>query len=66
VFYEIGIAHTLGKTVIPITQSIDDVPSDLIHHRALKYLPNGQGYLDLANELEKRLATLLPSKESKW
>ncbi|MBK9356824.1 MAG: hypothetical protein IPN08_05460 [Bacteroidales bacterium] len=36
VFYEIGIAHTLGKTVIPITQSINDVPADL-RHRVLKY-----------------------------
>lgn len=44
VMYETGIAHTLGKNVIPITQSIDDIPSDLGHHRALKYLPNEQGY----------------------
>ena len=29
VLYETGIAHTLGKTVIPITQSLDDIPSDL-------------------------------------
>ena len=47
VMYETGIAHTLGKTVIPITRSIDDIPSDLGHHRALKYLPNEQGYKDL-------------------
>ncbi|MFD2937782.1 hypothetical protein [Spirosoma flavum] len=60
VFYEIGIAHTLGKTVIPITQSIADVPSDLGHHRALKYLPNEQGYKDLTTELKKRLLTLMP------
>ncbi|HXA00731.1 MAG TPA: hypothetical protein VNW99_02015 [Cytophagaceae bacterium] len=40
VFYEVGIAHTLGKTVVPITQSIKDVPSDLGHHRALLYFPN--------------------------
>lgn len=63
VFYEVGIAHTLGKTVIPITQSFDDVPSDLGHHRALKYLPNHQGYLDLSKELEKRIETLIPKDE---
>lgn len=62
VFYEVGIAHTLGKTVIPITQSIDDVPSDLLHHRALKYLPNSQGYIDFSADLEKRLEVLIPSK----
>ena len=55
VMYETGIAHTLGKTVIPITQSIDDIPSDLGHHRALKYLPNEEGYRNLSNDLYKRL-----------
>ena len=64
VFYEVGIAHTLGKTVIPITQSIDDVPSDLRHHRVLKYLPNAQGYLDMEMELLKRLKTLIPESPS--
>lgn len=61
VFYEVGIAHTLGKTVVPITQSIDDVPSDLGHHRALLYYPNEQGYKDLTTEIGKRLKTLFPN-----
>lgn len=60
VFYEVGIAHTLGKTVVPITQSMADVPSDLGHHRALLYYPNEQGYKDLTTEIEKRLKTLFP------
>jgi hypothetical protein len=55
VMYETGIAHTLGKTVIPITQSLDDIPSDLGHHRALKYYPNEEGLKNLSNELYKRL-----------
>lgn len=58
VMYETGIAHTLGKTVIPITQSLDDIPSDLGHHRALKYLPNTEGYRDLCNELHRRLKVI--------
>jgi len=66
VFYEVGIAHTLGKTVIPITQSINDVPADLGHHRALKYLPNTEGYKDLQKELIKRLKTLIPKDEFSW
>ncbi len=61
VFYEVGIAHTLGKTVVPITQSMADVPSDLGHHRALLYYPNEQGYKDLTTDIEKRLKTLFPS-----
>ena len=59
VMYETGIAHTLGKTVIPITQSIEDIPSDLGHHRALKYLPNEEGYRDLSNDLYKRLKVIM-------
>ncbi len=43
VFYETGVAHTLGKIVIPITQSVGDIPFDLRHHRALTYLPNAEG-----------------------
>ena len=58
VFYEVGIAHTLGKTVIPITQSLDDVPSDLRHHRVLKYLPNEQGYERSSCRIEKKVENL--------
>jgi hypothetical protein len=59
VMYETGIAHTLGKTVIPITQSIEDIPSDLKHHRALQYYPNDEGYRALSNELYKRIKTII-------
>lgn len=56
VFYETGVAHTLGKLVIPITQSTNDIPFDLRHHRALTYLPNTEGLLKLEKDLEKKLA----------
>jgi hypothetical protein len=62
VMYETGIAHTLGKVVIPITQSLTDIPSDLGHHRALKYLPNDEGYRNLSNELYKRIKTIIEEK----
>jgi hypothetical protein len=58
VFYEAGIAHTLGKHVIPITQSPDDVPFDLRHHRYLTYLNNGEGLAVLKSKLAERLRTL--------
>lgn len=61
VFYEAGIAHTLGKNVVPITQSLDDVPFDLRHHRVLRYLNNTQGLDDLSNSLKSRLKTLKSS-----
>ncbi|MCZ7401185.1 MAG: hypothetical protein O8C61_03080 [Candidatus Methanoperedens sp.] len=61
VFYEAGIAHTLGKNVIPITQNIEDIPFDLRHHRVLKYLKNKEGLQELKNSLENRLNTLKQS-----
>jgi hypothetical protein len=66
VFYEAGIAHTLGKTVIPISQSINDVPSDLRQHRVLVYHPNEQGLTDLQTEIGKRLQTLIPNEFPLW
>ncbi len=47
VFYEIGIAHTLGREVILLTQSEHDVPFDLRHLRYIRYLNNGEGLQQL-------------------
>lgn len=58
VFYECGIAHTLGRHVIPLAQHKSDVPFDLQHHRYLSYLPNDAGLAVLADELSKRLRTI--------
>lgn len=55
VMYETGIAHALGKEIIPITQSFEDIPSDIGHHRALIYYPNEQGYKDLSKKLHGKL-----------
>lgn len=43
VFYEIGVAHTLGRTVILITQSKDDVPFDLQSIRYILYENTSRG-----------------------
>lgn len=58
VFYEIGIAHTLGKPVIPIAQNKDDVPFDLSHHRVLVYLNNCEGREKLREVLTSRIMTI--------
>lgn len=55
VMYETGIAHTLGKHVLPISQSLDDVPFDMRHHRVLKYLPNAEGLGKLSSDLATKL-----------
>ena len=59
VFYEIGIAHTLGREVILITQADADIPFDLRHLRYVKYLNNAEGRAVLRAALEARLTTLL-------
>ena len=58
VMYEVGIAHTLGKLVIPIAQSVDDLPFDLRHHRALTYLPNSEGQEELKKSLVNKLSSI--------
>lgn len=55
VMYETGIAHTLGKLVIPIAQSIDDIPFDMRHHRVLTYHSNNEGLQALQNSLTDKL-----------
>lgn len=58
VFYETGIAHTLGREVILITQSEADIPFDLRHLRYVKYLNNGEGREELEQRLAARLSDL--------
>lgn len=59
VFYEAGIAHTLGREVIPIAQSESDIPFDLRHLRFVTYLNNNEGRRQLANELKPRVNGIL-------
>ena len=59
VFYEIGVAHTLGRTVILITQDSADVPFDLqsIRYLLYEYTPRGMAAFEkaLAETLKKEL-----------
>jgi hypothetical protein len=48
----------LGKIVIPITQNITDIPSDMGHHGALKYLSNQEGLTVMIDGLSKRVMAL--------
>lgn len=59
VFYETGIAHTLGKDVILITQNSNDIPFDLQHLRFLTYLDNIEGREQLSIDVSKRIQTIM-------
>lgn len=58
VFYELGIAHTLGKPVILITQDKDDVPFDIQHFRYIKYQYTAEGMILLERSLCETLAMI--------
>ena len=64
VLYEVGIAHTFGRTVIPIIQSMDDVPFNLQTLRFLLYLRNSEGIAKLNGSLVERLNTLFKKDAS--
>jgi hypothetical protein len=51
VFYEIGIAHTLGKQVILLTRSDKDVPSDIKHFDYISYIYSPEGVQQLLDKL---------------
>lgn len=55
VFYEVGIAHTVGKEVILITQSMDDVPFDLRHLRCIVYDYTPRGVQTLETNLRNTI-----------
>jgi transcriptional regulator with AAA-type ATPase domain len=62
VFYELGIAHTLGKPVIIITQSMDFVPFDLRHLRCILYGYTPKGIKKFEFTLEKTVQSVLSSE----
>jgi hypothetical protein len=52
VLYEVGMAHTVGRPVVIITQDMNDVPVDLRHRRCIVYQHTPRG----CELLEKQLA----------
>ena len=58
VFYEMGIAHALGKEVIIITQNSVDIPFDIAHLRHIRYLRNEQGIRQLEVDMAGRIRSL--------
>jgi len=55
VFYEIGVAHTIGRAVILTAQTKNDIPFDLGHVRHIQYEYNPRGMKDF----EQRLASTI-------
>jgi hypothetical protein len=61
VFYEIGLAHVLGRPVILITQDSEDVPFDLRHIRFIQYAYTPRGMEVFEQRLAETLRATTPA-----
>jgi hypothetical protein len=61
VTYEVGLADVLGKDVIMLSQTPDDVPFDFLGLRLVTYDNSIGGVRKLSDELRKRLERFRPS-----
>jgi hypothetical protein len=68
VFYELGIAHTLNKPAILITQSktAEDIPFDVRHLRYIRYTNTAEGVVKLRDDLKAAMTRLLSDLEESW
>jgi hypothetical protein len=55
VFYEIGLAHVLGKQVVLVTQKTEDIPFDLRHLRYITYEYTPRGMRNFEKTLKATL-----------
>ncbi len=62
VFYEMGIAHTIGKPVIIITQDKTDIPFDVSQYRYFQYTDDINGWDILCNNLRAALIPFISRK----
>lgn len=58
VMYEIGMAHTVGKPVVILAQTIDDVPFDLKHYRCVIYTYTPRGCAELEEKVAQTIRFL--------
>ena len=65
VFYETGVAHTVGKEVVLVTQSMSDVPFDLRHLRCVVYKYTPRGMSDFEDKLKKTILNILSEKRQR-
>lgn len=61
VFYEIGLAHAIGKQTILISQSVTDVPFNLHQLRIIPYEYSPRGVEQLERKLTEAIGALLRS-----
>ena len=64
VFYEIGLAHAIGKPVVLIAQEDIDVPFDLSHLRYIKYTLTPRGAKTLTTDLVNNIQAVVSNDDA--
>jgi hypothetical protein len=59
VFYEVGLCHAIGKKVLLLAQSIEDIPFDLRHRRVIRYEYSPRGCRELERTLGETIKAML-------
>ena len=59
VFYEIGLAHAIGRRTILVSQSMDDIPFDLRHLRVIVYKYTPPGMIEFEHALSQTIRASL-------
>jgi hypothetical protein len=62
VFYEIGLAHTIGKPTILLTQRAEDIPFDLRHLRYITYQLTPRGMKEFETKFKQTVQTVLSAE----
>jgi hypothetical protein len=59
VFYELGLAHTIGKPVIMVAQNENDIPFDVQNYRRFIYSDTQEGIVKLTDDLKTAISKIL-------
>lgn len=62
VFYEIGLAHAIGKPTIMLTQRAEDVPFDLRHLRYIAYQLTPRGMREFETKFKETVQNVLSAE----
>jgi hypothetical protein len=65
VFYEVGLAHAIGKPVVLLSRDISDVPFDLRHLRIVQY-DQGTGFRAIRSQLLSAIRSCLTTLPQRW
>lgn len=66
VFYELGLAHALGKPAILVCQDKDDIPFDLRHIRTIRYNPKEDAWKATLQKRIKKAVKEIETSNVKW